>query len=68
MDIRISDRIKEIRIEKNIDQKTLAKAIGVAQSAISQWENGINEPKASYIVALSKYFNVSADFLLGIEE
>lgn len=68
MKLKFADRLKEIRAEKKIDQKALAKIIGVAQSAVSQWENGINEPKASYIFALCEYFEVSADYLLGLED
>ncbi len=64
----IGKRIRELREEKGINQKKLAEEIGVAQSAISQWESGINEPKASYVCYLADYFDVSADFLLGREE
>lgn len=66
--MRICDRIRELREEKNISRKTLAEAIGVNTRAISYWENGVNEPKASYIYKLAQYFNVSSDYLLGLEE
>ncbi len=64
----ISDRIKELRKDKSISQKTLGQKIGVSQKAIDYWERGVNEPKASYIIALADYFGVSADYLLGIKE
>ena len=57
--------IKEVRLEKNISQKKRADAIGVSQKAIDFWERGVNEPKASYIVKLADYFEVSADYILG---
>ena len=60
----IGEIIKELRLEKNISQK-LADAIGVSQKAIDFWERGVNEPKASYIVKLADYFEVSADYILG---
>ncbi len=63
----LSNRLKELRIEKGLSQQKLAHEIGVTQKAIDFWEKGINEPKASYIVKLSKFFGVSADYLLGIE-
>ena len=44
------------------------KAIGVTQKAIDFWEKDINEPKASYIIALAQFFGVTSDFLLGIGE
>ena len=62
------NRLKELRIEKKLSQQKLAKAIGVTQKAIDFWEKGINEPKISYLASLSKYFCVSCDYLLGLED
>lgn len=64
----IGQRIKELRLEKEITQASLAKHIGVTQKAIDFWEKNINEPKASYIINIAKFFNVTTDFLLGIED
>ncbi|MBR2871525.1 MAG: helix-turn-helix transcriptional regulator [Clostridia bacterium] len=61
----LSSILKELRLEKNLSQQQLAKQIGVSQKAIDFWERGINEPKATYIVKLADYFEVSADYLLG---
>jgi len=63
----ISKRIKELRISLNLSQQKLAQEIGVTQKAIDFWEKGINEPKASYILNLAKFFGVSCDYLLGNE-
>ncbi len=57
--------LKELRVEKGLSQQQLAKQIGVSQKAIDYWEREINEPKASYIIRLADFFEVSADFLLG---
>ncbi len=64
----INERIKDLRAEKNLSQMQLAKQIGVSQKAIDYWERGVNEPKASYIVALADFFEVSCDYLLGRKE
>lgn len=61
------ERIKELRQEKNLSQSVLAQKIGVSQKAIDYWERGINEPKATYIVRLADFFDVSTDYLLGRE-
>lgn len=53
-----STKLKELRQEKRITLTELVKIIKVDKSAISFWENEINEPKASYIVAIAKYFDV----------
>lgn len=64
----IGQRIKELRLERNVSQLTLAKAVGVDRRAVIFWEQEINEPKATYIVALAKYFDVSTDYLLGLTD
>lgn len=66
--MKIGDRIKELLKEKNFSQSQLARRIGVSQKAVDYWELGTNEPKASYIVKLAELFEVSADFLLGIDD
>lgn len=68
MNCKVGKRIFELRKEMNISQDKLAKAISVTQKAIDFWEKEINEPKASYVVRLAKFFGVSSDYLLGIEE
>lgn len=64
----IGSRIFELRKQENLTQSALAKIIGVSQKAIDFWEKGVNEPKASYIINLALAFNVSADYLLCIDE
>ena len=59
--------LRELRHEKNISQIELAKQIGVGKSIISLWERGDCEPTLSKLIALSKFFNVSIDYLAGIE-
>lgn len=66
--MKIGDRIKELRKEKNFSQSQLARQIGVSQKAVDYWELGTNEPKASYIVKLAELFELSADFLSGIDD
>ena len=64
--MKFKERLKELRIEKSLSQQQLAKAIGVTQKAIDFWEKGINEPKVSYVWALANFFDVSADYLIGL--
>ena len=63
-----SQRLRELRQDKHLSMKQLAKALNTTDAAISNWENGVNEPKISYLVTIAKYFNVSTDFLLGLED
>ena len=62
------NKIRELRVEKNISMLELAAAINVSDAAISNWENDINEPKASYLVRLANYFGCTVDYLLGRED
>lgn len=66
--MKIAERIYELRTEMKVSQQKLADEIGVSRRAITFWESGINEPKATYIARLAKFFGVSADYLLGLEE
>ncbi|MBQ2864128.1 MAG: helix-turn-helix transcriptional regulator [Clostridia bacterium] len=63
----LKEKIKELRIEKGLSQTALAKNIGFSQNAISQWESGKRVPDAIAVKALAKFFGVSADYLLGLE-
>ena len=60
-------RLKELRKERKLSQIELAKEVGFSQSQISQWETNVNEPTASAIAKIAAYFEVSADYLLGLE-
>ncbi|MDE5602012.1 MAG: helix-turn-helix domain-containing protein [Clostridia bacterium] len=66
--MKFQKRLKELRISRNLSQKALGKIIGTTYSAICYWENGVNEPKISYVIALCKYFGVTADYLLGLTD
>ena len=59
--MKIGERIKELRIEKGFSQMQLGKLIGVSQKAIDYWERNVNEPKASYIIALVQTFDLTFD-------
>ena len=63
-----SNRLKELRMEAGISQRTLANAINATQKAVDFWEKGINEPKLSFLIKLAQFFNVSIDYLAGLED
>lgn len=49
-----------------MSQYELAQALQVSQSAVAKWELGKTEPSASALISISKYFNVSVDYLLEL--
>lgn len=59
--MKIGEKIKDLRLEKGLSQMQLAKTIGVSQKAVDYWERNVNEPKASYIIALVSVFEISYD-------
>ena len=64
----MKDRIKGLRNKKGITQGKLGEILGVSQNAISLIEKGTNNPTIQQVEELSKFFNVSADYLLfGVE-
>ena len=65
--MKLSEKLKELRESKNLSLMKLAKIINVSDASIFNWENEINEPKASYLCALADYFQISTDELLGRE-
>ncbi len=61
-------RLRELRLEKGLSMKQLARELKATDGAVSNWENNINEPKITYLANIAKFFSVSADYLLGLEE
>jgi len=66
--IKFKERLKELRVEKELSQIQLAKSIDVSQRSISSWETGFRQPDYDTLEKLVKFFNVTADYLLGIED
>lgn len=64
----LAERIKLLREQKGITQAELARILGISRSGVNAWEMGLSIPSTQYIVELAKNFNVSTDFLLGMEE
>ena len=63
----IADRIKSLREKTNKTQSELAKQLGITRSSVNAWEMGISTPSTQYILELESIFDVSTDFLLGVE-
>ena len=62
------DRLKSLRKSKDIGQIELAQALGVGKGIISLWENNLREPTLSNIIAIIKFFNEPADYVLGLTD
>ena len=63
----IADKIKMLREGLGITQAELARRLGVTRSGVNAWEMGLSAPTTQYIVALSRLFHVSTDYILETE-
>ena len=60
--------IKELRKEKGMSQTQLAELLFVSQDTVSLWECGKSLPDVKAVIAMTKIFGVSADYILGLEK
>lgn len=67
MENQFKTNLKDLRQEKGLGQVEIANAIGVSKGIISLWENGLREPSMSSLILLSRFFEVSIDYLVGME-
>ena len=58
-----SKNIKYLREKKNIDQQVMAEDLGIAQSTLSCYESGIRTPNLDMVSKISKYLNITDDFI-----
>lgn len=64
----ISAKLKELRTKKGLSQERVAEQLYVSRQAISKWENGEALPDMENLVAISKFYGVSIDYILGADE
>ncbi len=62
------DRIRELREDNDKTQRDIAAYLGTTQQVYSRYEKGENEIPVRHIIALCKYYGVSADYILGLKE
>ncbi len=67
--VSLSQRLKQLRMEKAYTQEYVAEMLGVSRQAVSKWENGTAEPSTSKLFAIAKLYGIEVSQLLdGIEE
>ena len=60
--------LKNIRKIRNLNQQKVAMDLNISREALSYYENGKREPSLTLLVAMSKYYNVSINYLITGEE
>ena len=62
--MKIGDRLKKARLDKNMTQEEVAEKIFVSRQSISNWENNKTYPDIGNVIALSDLYGISLDELL----
>ncbi|MGN0960987.1 MAG: helix-turn-helix domain-containing protein [Christensenellales bacterium] len=65
---KFAERLKELRIEKGLSIQALAKEVKIGSSSICRWENQQSDVKGTQLVILAKFFDVTIDYLMGLED
>lgn len=61
-------RLTELLNENSLSKRALAQAIGVSAMSISDWSTGKVQPTAENIYIIASFFDVTSDYLLGLED
>ncbi|HIR29908.1 MAG TPA: helix-turn-helix transcriptional regulator [Candidatus Coproplasma stercorigallinarum] len=62
------ERLRELRCEKGLTQKQLAEKLNISQKSLSKYERESLDLSTELIVRICRYFQVSADYLLGLDD
>lgn len=61
------NKLKTLRLKENLTQAQLAQKLGLTKSVISAYETSLRLPSYDILIHIAKIFNVSTDFLLGLD-
>jgi len=62
-----AERLKGLRNERGVNIRQLADGLGVGQATISYWETCMRTPTIEMLYRVAKFFNISADYLIGLD-
>lgn len=63
-----SEKLQQLRTDANLTQAQLAKILNTTQRRISYFETGKIEPDLKTLYEIAKFFDVSADYLIGLKD
>ncbi|MBQ8780131.1 MAG: helix-turn-helix transcriptional regulator [Oscillospiraceae bacterium] len=64
----LADKLKKLRKNKNVSQEKFAEYLGVSYQAVSKWENNITSPDILLLPDIARYFGITVDELLQVEQ
>lgn len=62
------ENIRDLREDNDLTQTDIANYLQTTQQMYSRYEKGLNELPIRHLIALCKFYNVSADYILGLEK
>ena len=64
----VIQNIRKIRMERGYSQLDIAEILNTTQQQYSKYENGQNEIPVRHVITLCKFYGISSDWLLGLED
>lgn len=64
---KFNEIFKQLKQDSGLSNVKLAQAIGVSSTSIFRWENGFSDILSDDLIKVAKFFNVSTDYLLGLD-
>ena len=61
-------RLRDLREDADLTQKQVAKYLGMSQTGYSKYETGENDIPTQVLIALTKFYHTSVDYLLGLTD
>lgn len=62
------EKLKDLRLEKKLTQKELARMLSITIPTLSHWECDYQEPSIKDLIQLCAFFNVESDYLIGLSD
>lgn len=68
MNKEFSSRLKELRTEQNLSFEKLSQLTKISRATLCRYENNQTDVNGENLITLAKFFHVSTDYLLGLED
>ncbi len=63
--VTFGERLKQLRLENNLTQETLAEKLQIVKSTITKYEKNTREPEFEILIKIADFFGTTTDYLLG---
>ncbi len=68
MERKFAKKLKELRTERKLSYESLGKLVNISHTSIFRWENNQADITSDNLIILAKFFGVTTDYLLGLED